>query len=141
MIDHPVPARRAEGMKLRHWCIESDRPDLQYRHLVTMDTKTQTFELPSWFDALTENAVCLCSPHRHFGSAWGEIVGNSMTIHASQTGDWHVLILAESKRVEGGNREVEFIPPNEPASVPAPPEPSGPEPQSMVANPSQLSPI
>ena len=136
MIPHPESEKRAQGYKLKHWCIESDRADVQYRHLVTMESSTQTFELPSWFSALAENAVCMVTPYRHFGSGWAEIVGNQVEVHVTTLGQWHVLILAEAKRVEGGNREVEFIPPNEPAPAPSPPEPSGPEPQSMVANPS-----
>ena len=100
LIPHPDPARVPEAgkaWKLRHSCIESDLPLLVYRVRVDMTSTTQTFEMPSsWFPFITRDAWVTATPHKHFGSAWGEVAedGYTFTLHATTLGEWNVLITA-----------------------------------------------
>jgi hypothetical protein len=112
LIDHPTPSKKQEGFKLKHFCIESDRVDLQYRRTVTLEHTTQTFPLPAYFSDLTTDAICMCTPYKHFGSAWGEVQGNELTVHATTLGQWHLLVIAERNDpdVLKQDRRVEYIP-------------------------------
>ena len=99
-IKHPDPAKTADEGKewrLKHTCIESDKPYLWYRTRVNMTATTQTFAMPSsWFPHIAAEPWVHATPHRHFGSAWGEIAddGFTFTLHASTLGEWNVSISA-----------------------------------------------
>ena len=111
-IPHPTPAKKEQGYRLRHYCTESDRPDLFYRMTVTMEHSTQTFDLPEYFDDLTSDPIALVVPHKHFGSGWAEFDHNRIKVHVSTLGAWHLQIIA--LRADPGHEEwdsrVEYIP-------------------------------
>ena len=67
-----------------------------YRHTVDMESTTTTFEMPSWFKHLATGVIIQVTPYRHFGSAWGELLEDGVTIevHATTKGQWHLLITA-----------------------------------------------
>ena len=122
-IAHPDPAK--PDMRLRHWCIETaDAPGglLLYRRTVEMTSTTETIEMPSWFSHLTKDVIVQVTPYQHFGSAWGECNGNTIELHATTLGKWHVLITASRKddcAVNHCPQEVEYIP-KEPEDPPPP---------------------
>ena len=117
-IMHPTPEKREQGYRLRHFCTESDRPDLFYRMTVTMEHSTQTFELPDYFDDLTSDPIALVVPYRHFGSGWAEFDRNRITVHVTTLGVWHLQVIA--LRTDPGYEErdnrVEYIPDPAPPS-------------------------
>jgi len=98
-IQHPDPSK--PGQRLRHWCYEGDSPggSLIYRRTVTMDSSHATLTMPDWFEHLAKNVTIHMTPFEHFGSAWGRCDGNSIELHATTTGQWHVLIMADRKDV------------------------------------------
>ena len=96
-IVHPDPAKSAEGYHLRHWCVETaDAPGglVMYRRTIDMTSTTATFEMPDWFSHLVKDVMVQATPYQHFGSAWGGCVENTIEIHATTIGKWHVLITA-----------------------------------------------
>ncbi len=90
--------------KLRHTCIESDKPYLMYRETVNMQSSTQTIEMPeSWFPHIVTSVCVHMTPYQHFGSGWGEVEsdGYTMKLHVSTLGMWHVLITGVKNDVCG----------------------------------------
>ena len=47
-----------------------------------------------------------------FGSGWGECVGNTVDLHVTTLGQWHVLVMADRKDECAMTcpQEVEYIP-------------------------------
>ena len=111
-IKNPDPAK--PGMRLRHYCTESDDigGSVQYRRTIDMAATTQTLEMPSWFEHLVKDPIVMVTPFQHFGSAWGECDGNTVTIRARTLGKWHVLTTAS--RNDDASRscaqEIEYTP-------------------------------
>ena len=93
-IKHPDPDK--PDYRLRHWCIESDKPGgtVMYAKNVEMNTTSETFNMPDWFKHLTKDVIVFVTPFKHFGSAWGECVDNELHIHVTTKGQWNVLITA-----------------------------------------------
>jgi len=122
-IPHPDPGK--PDMRLRHWCIESDVPGgmVMYRRTIDMTSTMETIEMPSWFSHLTKDVIVQVTPYQHFGSAWGECNGNTIELHATTLGKWHVLITGARKddcAVNYCPQEVEYVPapPNPPQGFP-----------------------
>ena len=62
-----------------------------------MTSATQSFEMPaSWFPHIVADPWVSATPHKHFGSAWGEVGedGYTFTLHSTTLGEWNVLITA-----------------------------------------------
>jgi hypothetical protein len=122
-IQHPDPAK--PEMRLRHWCVETaDCPGglLMYRRTIDMTSTTATFDMPDWFSHLTKGVIVQVTPYQHFGSAWGECTGNTIELHATTLGKWHVLITACRKDECATTmcpQDVEYIP-EEPEDPPPP---------------------
>ncbi len=97
-IVHPDASLQIPGEKewwLRHFCVESSSPGglLMYRRTVNMDSATDSFKMPSWFKHLAKDVIIQVTPFKHFGSAWGELLEDGVTInvHTTTKGQWHVL--------------------------------------------------
>jgi hypothetical protein len=126
-IDHPTASKAAQGYKLRHWCVETaDCPggSVQYRRTIDMTSTTQSFDMDSWFPDLVKDAIVMVTPYQHFGSAWGEVSGATVTIHATTLGKWHCLITASRNDICATTmceQEVEFIPTPPEEGEPLPP--------------------
>ena len=122
LIDHPDPEKAAVGYKLRHWSVETaDCPGglVQYRRTVDMTSTTQSFQMQDWFSHLVKEVTVHVCPYQHFGSGWGECQGNTVTLHATTLGKWHVLVVAARADDCAENhceQEVEYLPP--PAQTP-----------------------
>ncbi len=58
-----------------------------------------TFLVPAWFQHLAKDVIVHVTPFKHFGSAWGELLddGLSIQMHATTRGQWNVLITASRK--------------------------------------------
>ena len=93
-IKHPDPDKIDH--RLRHWCIESDKPGgmVMYTRSVEMSTTSETFNMPDWFKHLTKDVIVFVTPFKHFGSGWGECIDNELQIHTTTKGQWNVLITA-----------------------------------------------
>ena len=116
-IVHPDPAKT--NMRLRHWCVETaDYPggSVMYRRTVDMTSTTQSYDMPDWFQHLVKEPIVMVTPFKHFGSAWGEVEGNTVTIHVTTLGQWHVLLT-------GGRKDhcATMVCPQEVEYVPSPP--------------------
>ena len=100
MIPHPgahalLAPDNGKEWKLKHTCIESNHPLLLYRQTIEMTKLTHRFEMPqSWFPHIVTDVTVHCTPYKHFGSAWGQVLEDCYTIevHASVVGKWHVLL-------------------------------------------------
>jgi len=116
LIDHPDPVKEALGYKLRHWTVETaDCPGglVQYRRTIDMISTTQSFQMQDWFSHLVKEVTVHVNPFEHFGSAWGRCEGDTITLHATTLGKWHVLVVASRADDCAENhceQEVEFIP-------------------------------
>jgi len=113
-IEHPDP-EKMNTYRLRHWCIESDKPGgtVMYTKSVEMNTTSETFNMPDWFKHLTKDVIVFVTPFKHFGSAWGECVDNILHVHTSTKGKWNILITASRADVCSQHicpQEVEYIP-------------------------------
>jgi hypothetical protein len=115
-IVHPDPVKSEEGYHLRHWCVETaDAPGglVMYRRTIDMTSTTATFEMPDWFSHLVKDVMVQATPYQHFGSAWGGCFENTIEIHATTIGKWHVLITAARNdhcATSVCEQEVEYIP-------------------------------
>jgi len=112
-IQHPDPDK--SNMRLRHWCVESDTPGgmVMYRKTIDMTSTTATFEMPDWFEHLSKDVIVMVTPYQHFGSGWGEAEGNTIEIHVTTLGKWHVLITAQRAdhcATTMCPQEIEYIP-------------------------------
>ena len=126
-IQHPDPEK--PDMRLRHWCVETaDCPGglVMYRRTIDMTSTTETIQMPDWFSHLTKDVMVQVTPYQRFGSAWGECTGNTIELHATTLGKWHVLITASKNDFCCATtmcpQEVEYIPdPPENGEAPFPP--------------------
>ena len=59
-----------------------------------MNTTSETFNMPDWFQHPTQNVIVFVTPFNHFGSAWGECASSILHIHTTTKGQWNVLITA-----------------------------------------------
>jgi hypothetical protein len=98
VIPHPDTTKVADegkAWKLRHHCIESDKPYLQYRETIAMTNTMQSLKMPeSWFPHLVSDVCVHMSPFQHFGSGWGQLQddGCSLDLHVTTLGTWHVQV-------------------------------------------------
>jgi hypothetical protein len=87
-IPHPTKA----GLRLRHRCSESDKARLYYEFTLDYREGLNARELPEWFDAMNAEPRVYCSPVRHFGQAWGEVVAGQLQVTASCPGEFNVMV-------------------------------------------------
>jgi hypothetical protein len=87
-IPHPTKA----GLRLRHRCSESDKARLYYEFTLECTEGLTVQELPEWFEAMNAEPRVYCSPVRHFGQAWGEVVQGRLHITANSPGAFHVML-------------------------------------------------
>ena len=73
-ISHPIK----EGYRLRHRCLEGHQAYLMYQYQEHCNVGENSFELPDYFSAMNTDVKVYVSPFKHFGSAWGETVENTL---------------------------------------------------------------
>ena len=81
-----------------------------YRKTLDMQSSVETYELPSYFDALARDATAVVTPSEHFGSGWARITGCRVEVHVTTLGIWNMVVLAARKDPAAVTRpqEVEF---------------------------------
>jgi hypothetical protein len=87
-IVHPT----REGMRLRHRCVESDRSRLFYEYTMECQLGLNSLQLPDWFTAINADCRVYCSPVRHFGAAWGEVVSDQLQVTCNAPGTFWVYV-------------------------------------------------
>ena len=87
-----IPHPTIPGMRLRHRCMESDKARLYYEFTLDCSEGVNAQELPHWFDAMNTECRVYCSPVRHFGQAWGEVVGGQLQVTVNSPGAFNVLV-------------------------------------------------
>jgi hypothetical protein len=111
-----IPHPTLPGMRLRHRCMESDKARLFYEYTLECGEGLNVQELPHWFDAMNTESRVYCSPHRHFGSAWGEVVDGGLRVTANYPGAYNVLVTGvrcdQAARDEFESFGVEYPDPN-----------------------------
>jgi len=90
-FDIPHPTK--ENKRLRHRCIESPKARLLYEFQVDCLPGTTSVELADWLVALSTDFCAYCSPFRHFGAAWAEVVGSQLRVTSNCSGVFNVLLL------------------------------------------------
>ena len=80
-------------MRLRHRAIESDRTRLLYEYQLNCEVGLNTMALPDWFEVMNADCLVQCSPFRHFGVAWGEVLGGELQVTANAPGTFNILLL------------------------------------------------
>ena len=95
-------------MRLRHRCLEGEEHGTYYTSTVTCHEGLNCIALPSYFQYLNTDARVFVSPLRHFGAAWGEVVGNTLNITASGCGDFNLLVMCVRKDPDAVAEQAEF---------------------------------
>ena len=77
-----------------------------------MTSTNETLQMPDWFSHLAKDVTVYMNPFQHFGSGWGECVGNAIELHATTLGKWHVLIIANrnDQAANACDPAVEYVP-------------------------------
>ena len=114
-ILHPNPVKAQQGYHMRHWVIETaDSPagSLLYRRTIDMTSTNETLQMPDWFSYIAKDVTIHMTPFEHFGSAWGRCEGNTIELHSTTLGKWHVLIMANRNDAAANECDpaVEYIP-------------------------------
>ncbi|MCP4481202.1 MAG: hypothetical protein GY817_00015 [bacterium] len=69
--------------------------------------------LPDYYEDLNKNSIVYVVPFKHFGTGWGEVNGNELSIHVSEEGTYNILVFGDRKdkiAIEGFNKYgVEYI--------------------------------
>ncbi len=94
-IQHPDPAK--PDKRLRHRCLEGVHHGTYYTYKVTCEAGLTTVALPDWFEFLNGDTTVFVNPMRHFGAAWGETAGNTLSITANTAGGYNVLLFGIRK--------------------------------------------
>lgn len=99
-IEHPDPAKKSQGYRLRHCFVESPtRGDNIYRYVVETVNKKALVTLPGYFKHLNENPQVWVSAKNVLGYGMG-IVNNDLTtvdITVNEDGEYNVMVVATRK--------------------------------------------
>jgi hypothetical protein len=102
VIDHPDPAKAADGYRLRHSFVESpNRGDNIYRYEVVVDSDGREAQvtLPSYFTYLNENPQIWVRPVDQFAQAYGSLDASltTLTVTGEKAGKYNGLVIATRK--------------------------------------------
>jgi len=85
---------------LKHSAVETPTAgDNIYRYNINIsnDELKKVIELPDYFNSLNKNEQIFVVPVGHFGSAYGEIEKNKLTVISEKKGEYNVLIIGTRK--------------------------------------------
>lgn len=89
-----IPHPTKENFHLRHGAYEGPVSGGNiYRYQIETTDNVTTIDLPDYFSAINKDIQVFVTPEKHFGAAYGEIVGNTCTITSNQDGKYNVLIM------------------------------------------------
>jgi hypothetical protein len=103
-----VPHPTKENHRLRHRCIESPEARLLYEFQVDCQPGVTSVELADWLVALNTTFRAYCSPFRHFGAAWAEVVGSELQVTSNCAGTFNVLLLGTRSDKAAQDEYAEF---------------------------------
>jgi hypothetical protein len=103
-IAHPTK----EGHRLRHRCIEGPEAYLFYQYRETCNVGLNSFELPEYFSAINKDVQVYVSSYKCFGNAWGETVGNTLYITASEAGTYNIQVVGVRNDKAANDEFAEF---------------------------------
>ncbi|MED4461868.1 phage tail protein [Metabacillus fastidiosus] len=114
-IPHPAP-HKLDTHVIRHGAVESPTAgDTLYRFTIEAITDGQQVELqlPDYFQYLNTNVDVWVNGHRHFGRAFGEVVGDKLLVTCEKAGQYKVLVIGtrndenvQDWHVRGVEREI-----------------------------------
>ncbi len=90
-FDIPHPTK--ENQRLRHRCIESPEARLLHEFQVECLEGPNCIDLPAYVAPLNTACRVYVSTFRHFGAAWGEVLGAQLCVTANAPGAYNVLSL------------------------------------------------
>ena len=105
-FDIPHPTK--DNHRLRHRCIEGPEAYLFYQYRKTCVAGLNLFEMPEYFSAMNKDVHVYVSSYRCFGSAWGEVLGNSLYITASEAGSYNVQVVGVRNDQAANDEFAEF---------------------------------
>ena len=76
---------------------EGEHHGTYYTYQVPCHAGLNTVALADRFEFLNGETKVFVSPLRHFGAAWGETSGNTLSITASAAGEYNVLVFGVRK--------------------------------------------
>ena len=88
-IAHPTK----DNYRLRHRCIEGPEAFLFYQYRETCQAGLNSFDLPDYFSVMNKDVQVYVSPYKNFGSAWGDVSGNTLYITTSEAGTYNIQIV------------------------------------------------
>jgi hypothetical protein len=103
-VEHPTKANH----RLRHRCIESPKARLLYEFKVDCQPGVTSVELADWLVALNTDFCAYCSPFRHFGAAWAEVVDSQLQVTSNCSGLFNVLLLGTRSDQAAQDEYAEF---------------------------------
>jgi hypothetical protein len=96
-IPHPIPSKK-KTHRLRHYFVETPSAGGNiYKYKIECVAGENLLKLPTYFEYLNKNTLVWVSPFRHFGRAYGEIMGNFVKIECESSGTFNVLIFGDRK--------------------------------------------
>ena len=96
-IPHPIPSKK-KTHRLRHYFVETPSAGGNiYKYKTECKEGENLLKLPTYFDYLNKDSLVWVSPFRHFGRAYGEVMGNFAKIVCETAGTYNVLIFGDRK--------------------------------------------
>ncbi|MCP4482851.1 MAG: hypothetical protein GY817_08980 [bacterium] len=97
-IKHPDPKKADDGMRLRHYFVETPSAGGNiYKYSLDMQEGENSVPLPDYFKHLNKDSVVFVSPLRHFGAGYGEVIDNDLVVTVNKAGVYNILIFADRK--------------------------------------------
>ena len=87
--------------------IQQTQPDEIY-NLAAQSHVAVSFELPEYFDAINKDVQVYVSSYKCFGNAWGEVLGNTLYITASEAGTYNIQVVGVRNDKAANDEFAEF---------------------------------
>jgi|GEM_PF-7041462 len=94
-IPHPHPDKKYTHM-LRHAAVEAPTAGenlYRFTAKATTDGETVIIPLPDYFPYLNKNVDVYASPFKHFGGAYGEVIGDKLHVTCEKAGAYKILVI------------------------------------------------
>lgn len=97
-IPHPDPSKAADGIRLRHYFVETPSAGGNlYKYQVYLNEGENSVPLPDYFDALNQDALVWVTPFQHFGRGWGVVKQNDCVVTVNKSGWYNLLVFGDRK--------------------------------------------
>ena len=96
-IPHPIPSKK-KTHRLRHYFVETPSAGGNiYKYKIECTAGENLLKLPLYYDYLNKDSLVWVSPFRHYGRAYGEVMGNFVKIVTDTAGEYNVLVFGDRK--------------------------------------------